>query len=158
MYFIVGLLFILFPNFFENFVMYIIGAVVTLLGIIELTHHFMQKDHRSMVKVPIGAIISTLIGIIILVKVQVFTTIMMFSLGFILLAIGLGQITTYLNLRKRVVIPVSLYFFPILIALSGVLAIFNPFGTIRTLVVFFGAILLLSAVSELILYVKLSGK
>ncbi len=147
---VVGAFFILFPNFFENFVMYIVGGVIASLGGVELLSYFMAKKSSSEKPLPILAILAVILGIIILIKVEVFTSIMMFSLGFILLAIGLGQVITYVELRKKLVVPSKLYISPALISLSGVLAILNPFGTIRALVVFFGAVILFSAISQLI--------
>lgn len=147
---IVGSFFILFPGFFENFVMYIIGGVIAFLGGVELITYFLSKKTASDRPLPIVAILALLMGIIILLKVEVFTSIMMFSLGFILLAIGLGQVVVYLEMKKRLVVPLKLYIAPALITLSGVLAILNPFGTIRALVVFFGAVVLFSAISQLV--------
>ncbi len=147
---IVGSFFILFPSFFENFVMYIVGGVIAILGGVELVAYFMSKKTTADRPLPIVAIIAVIIGVIILIKVEVFTTIMMFSLGFILLAIGLGQIVVYLEMKKRLAVPSKLYIAPAIITLSGILAIINPFGTIRSLVVFFGVVVLFSAISQLI--------
>lgn len=146
----VGILFIGFPNVFENLVMYIVGGMITLFGVIELVSYLLKKETDKTKTLPIMAIVAMIVGVIVLLNTEIFTTVMMFSLGFVLLVIGIWQIMIYLRLRETSTVPMMLYIFPILTSLAGVVAIVNPFGTIRTLVVFFGIMLLLCAISELI--------
>lgn len=147
---LIGLLFILFPDFFRNFAIYIIGSVITLFGIGKLIYYFSVKDNYVEKTIPLGAIIIILVGTIILLQADIFTSIIMFSLGFILLIAGLGQIINYLKFKTTSVVPIKLYIFPALMFIAGILAIINPFGAVRSLIVFFGVMMLFYGISELI--------
>lgn len=146
----VGILFVGFPTFFENLVMYIIGCMIILFGVMELVSYFLKREDVTAKTLPIKAVIAVIAGVVVLTNTSVFTAALMFSLGFVLLIIGVWQAVMYLGLRKISTVPMILYVSPTLTFLAGVVAIVNPFGTIRALVVFFGIMLLFCAVSELI--------
>lgn len=145
----IGLVLVFFPSFFQNIVMYIVGGIIACMGLIELTTHIIDNNRGNKLPIPIGAILLTLLGTIILFKVEVFTSIIVFSLGFIILLIGISQILMYLNLRHTSIVPKQIYIFPVIITIAGILAIADPFGTINAMIIFFGATMLFYSISEL---------
>lgn len=155
---IIGLAFVVFPEFFQNSIIYIISGLIVLLGFIRLVAYFLEKDKSEVKKIPFGAILSLLIGVVMLLKPEMFLEILMLLLGFILIVAGTGQIMMYLNLKKSTVVPMKLLIFPALILAAGVLSIVNPFGSAQTLIMFFGATLLFYAISELVTMAILKKK
>lgn len=150
---VIGLLLVLFPEFFQNFLMIILGSVIALIGVIQLIMFFVPKKDDVAVmerrRVPFGSIITMAIGLLLILKAALFTEILVFSLGFILLIAGIGQIAMYMSLKRNSNVPPQMYIFPVLIIIAGLVAIFNPFGAIRTLIVFFGATMLFYGIAEL---------
>lgn len=147
---IVGLLLVLFPDFFYKSIMLFIGGLVVLASVVQLVIYFMNRDNSQVRRnVPFGAILQLVIGVIILLKADLFTQLLIFSLGFILILAALGQIAMYLSLRKSNAVPKQLYIFPIVILLAGLISIANPFATAVSLVIFFGCIMLLYGLAEL---------
>lgn len=148
---IIGVLLVTFPEEFQNSIIYLIGGIITLLGVIKLIIHFVKKPKVEGVTFPINAILYLIMGLIVIIKASYFLEILMLLLGFILIIISLGQIMMYFALRKStVVLPLYMYIFPAITFIAGAISIYNPFQAAQTLIVFFGYVMLFYAVSELV--------
>ncbi|MFI3261440.1 MAG: DUF308 domain-containing protein [Rikenellaceae bacterium] len=148
---IIGLLLVIFPEVFQNTIIYLIGGIVVLLGLMKLISYFIVKQQNPDIPLPIKAIIYLFIGVILCLKADVFLGILMFSLGFILFFIGLGQVLMYVSTKA----PLTMYVFPMIILIAGFVSIRNPFEVTQTLISFFGYVILFYAISELIsLYIN----
>lgn len=96
-----------------------------------------------------------ILGILLLAFPAFFVSVIMYVLGIILILAGLNQVLTYSAIKKNgLSVPGYYYIFPVIMLLSGVIILFNPFSTAATLFIYFGIIILFYGITEVIAALK----
>lgn len=152
-----GLMLAIWPDLAADYLVIFIGVLFFLPGLIGTISYFVRKkDAGEPSPKPIAAICSTLLGLWILLMPELFGSLLMFLIGFVLMIGGLQQIFVLMSARKWTNVPMVFYIIPSLIFLSGILILFNPTEARNTAFLIVGITSIVYAVSELINYMKFS--
>ncbi|MGL5684065.1 MAG: HdeD family acid-resistance protein [Marinifilaceae bacterium] len=170
---ILGIVLIIWPNETADYMIIFIGAVIFIIGLISFSISIRMRDKikREMAKTgdstnwrnspyanslaSVNGIGTMILGLILIIFAPVFVKIVMFLLGIILIIAALGQFVM-LGAAKQLghVAPVN-YLFPVLIMLSGVVIIINPFKTVEGLFILFGATLIFYGITDSINQIRM---
>ncbi|MCI0130335.1 MULTISPECIES: DUF308 domain-containing protein [Enterococcaceae] len=152
LYLLIGILIFLKPKQLFDAGVYLIVGYNVLLGVINLVGYLKNKQNGQ-VSMSIFYFIAALI---IWLFAQPIVSILPIFLGILIIIGGATRISRALNLRQYVnisYVPMLVYGIALLIA--GIFILFNPFGSLIVLFQFFGIVLTLSGISELVTAIKL---
>jgi len=153
---LLGITIILLPGFAQKYIVQIIGGILIVNGLINfLVRTFRRETTQSAFEIVPKGVMSILFGVILLIFPAFIMKTFIVIIGFILIIAGGSQLSSQLLGRR--VVGFSWIFFVIgLIAfLSGFLMLTKPFESAETLMVFFGAIVTLYGVGEILWSFKL---
>lgn len=151
-YLLIGILIVLRPNQLFNMAVYLIAGYNVLLGIINLISSLKNKQNNQISM----SIFYFIIALIIWLFAKPIASILPVFLGILIIIGGATRISRALNLRQYVnisYVPMLIYGVALLIA--GIIILFKPFSSLIVLFQFFGVVLALSGISELITAIKL---
>ncbi|MGX6970061.1 HdeD family acid-resistance protein [Vagococcus bubulae] len=151
-YLLIGILIVLRPNQLFNMAVYLIAGYNVLLGIINLISSLKNKQNNQISM----SIFYFIIALIIWLFAKPIASILPVFLGILIIIGGATRISRALNLRQYVnisYVPMLIYGVALLIA--GIVILFKPFSSLIVLFQFFGIVLALSGISELITAIKL---
>lgn len=151
-YLLIGILIVLRPNQLFNMAVYLIAGYNALLGLINLVEYLKNKQHSQMSM----SLFYFIAALIILLFAKPIASILPVFLGILIIIGGATRISRALNLRQYVnisYVPMLIYGVALLIA--GIVILFKPFSSLIVLFQFFGIVLALSGISELITAIKL---
>ena len=154
---IVGGAIIAVPDLTANLVMQILGALLIVDGAIAFLVEYLKKEKQPAnpwVLVPRGTL-SVIVGAILVIFPSFLINIFVFVLGIILFMAGISLLSTQLNTRKAGIswIMVAL---SVIAIVSGVVLIARPFESTNNLLIFFGVILFLYGIGEIVWSFKLN--
>ncbi|HIZ85649.1 MAG TPA: DUF308 domain-containing protein [Candidatus Coprenecus stercoravium] len=144
-----GLLLVIWPEEIKNYCMYILGALILTIGIVNMVLSYTGKWKRE--KVPLltlNSIVDIAFGLLLLIFPSFFINFIMFVFGLILLIFGLGDVVNLIRTSRIMRLPWTLYIGPAAVLILGVLMFFYPDKAGNWLFILFGAGLLLYSVSE----------
>jgi len=148
---VLGVLLILCP---ENAILYVvitIGILFIIPGLLLLVNYFSsRKEKRPDMPLLFAGIGSLLFGVVLVAAPTLFVEILMILLGIILLLGGIEQIVVLVRARKKKTVSIVLYVVPLLILIAGVLVLFNPFNSAKTLFILIGITCLVYGIMEFI--------
>jgi Uncharacterized conserved protein len=152
---ILGLALILWPELLPKIIVQIIAAFSFAAGLVMLVitlKNMQSKDHESGITVlnSINICIYLILGILIFLYPGFFISILTFFFGAILIIFGIGQLMNLIFSNKHASVPAGLYVIAIIITLCGIALFFNPFQSLKILMIFFGSILLLYGLVEFV--------
>lgn len=150
---LVGLIMIFMPGLTILYIVILIGIMLLLSGITSLVTYYSSRknDSGDIVRaMSYDGIVSLVFGLAIVIFPSFFVEILMIVLGVVLLIAAIGQFTVLSAANRRVRIPFVNYLSPILIFISGVIILFNPFATAAGVFIFFGAIAVFYGITELL--------
>ena len=143
---LLGLVMIIWPEQIVSFVVIIIGWFLVLTGAIPIIINLIKKYPISFVSV-----IYLIAGIFILIFNHALVNLIMWIFGIILILAAVQQFNMYAASKKLgYKIHNYAYIYPAVLLLGGVITLINPFGSLSTLVIFFGCFLLFFGITMLI--------
>lgn len=154
---IVGLVLVMWPNLASDYLIITIGVLFMLPGLIGLVGYFTRKKGTER-RFPIEALGSLLFGLWLVVMPDFFSKLLMYLLGAILMLGGIQQIYSIYIARRWTTVPFGFYILPSLIALSGLLILFNPLEARDTAFLIIGIACVVYAVSELINWFRFTNR
>lgn len=153
---VIGLVLVIWPDMAAKYIVITLGVAFLIPGIISLFAYFGHKksEGKAGPRFPIEGVGSLLFGLWLVIKPEVFTDILMFLLGFILVMGGVQQIASLATARRWTTVPGIFYLIPSLLLIAGIVVLFNPTGVINTTFIIIGISSLVYSLSELINWFK----
>lgn len=158
---VIGLMIMIYPINAIEIMLQVIGVILLAVGAIQLITFFAVRKNAgfSWTAIPLGGVLAVVLGIMLLVSPQIFLSFFMILVGIVLIVLGVLQIVNLTSARKlKPTLPVSLYAFPVLMMLSGVIFFIFPIATTAWIVIFAGAWILAYGISEIVGYFLLKSK
>lgn len=161
---ILGILLLIWPTFLTNLIVQIIAAFSLAIGLVLLTMLLvksskkdLQDDGSSQMNVLniLNVIIYLLIGTLIFLYPDFFIEILVYFFGAILVILGVVQLLNLIFSSKYSSVSALSYIIAIIVTLCGILLFFKPLASQKIITMFFGGVLLLLGVSEIIAASKL---
>ena len=138
------------------FIVMCLGVLFTLPGIFTLVLFLIPKLRRnsaagsSAVIIPIMAFGSLLLGLWMFLQPAFFVTIIMWVLGGVMVVMGGSQLVSLLMAKRHVKVSMLLFFLPLIILLTGVVVLLNPFEAASVPFIILGVGAIITALSDLI--------
>ena len=136
------------PGLVFNGIVYLIAAYFAFMGLLNLYTVFREKPRDAGAYASGLLLLLVALGVIVLAKTLV--SIIPFFLGLMVLLAGICQLRQELALNKVNQGRLSWLIFGLLLCIAGVVLMFNPFRSVLLLFQFFGGILVIYGVSQLI--------
>ncbi len=152
LFLLIGALAILSPHFLFKAVIYFLAAYFVVNGVLALIMYFKDRDEYS----PVTAIMQFVIALLIVVFARPLASILPFLLGFIILIYGINRLKNAITHKQYVNVsraPQIIY--SILIIVASILLLFNPFRSFLIMIQFFGIILIVMGIDELVLWYRM---
>ncbi len=149
---VLGLILVVWPYMAVTSAVVIIGIMLLIYGIVAFVLRSKRRSETEAARgISTDAIISLIIGLLLIIFPGFFAGILMIVLGIILIIIGIGQLTSLSRSKKNgYTVSGSRYIIPVLLLLAGIVMLFNPFGTARAVFIFFGIAMLVYGVFSLL--------
>ncbi|MBO5873438.1 MAG: DUF308 domain-containing protein [Rikenellaceae bacterium] len=152
---VLGLVFMIWPGSSIDYIMRILGIVLLIIGVITLTNYLRIKKHHTGLQynqrvTPYMAALMLAVSLLLLIFPRVFVNFIMIIMGVLLLIAALELFATISWRRKFGIIPRFFYIFPLVLVISGVLVITQPFATATGVWVLCGAALVFYGIVELL--------
>lgn len=146
---LLGLVFLLWPVDALRYVVMLIGVVFLAIGIISFIISSKNHEEHQRSFAPLSGIGSIILGLLLVCLPSTFATVFMFLLGFILAVAAVGQFVTLAAARQfGHVAPVS-FLFPILVLIVGIVILFDPFSSAKSVFILFGITAVFYGVTDL---------
>ena len=159
---LLGLSLLIWPDGMLNFIVMILAALLIVISVVSLI--LMYKGNKKEIGggfTPLSyfafaaMVISLIFGILIFAFPAFFTGILVLLFGLFLLLLGGSQITNMVVSSKYMKLPIWLYVFPVLITVCGIICFFQPFEAKTAITLFFGAVVMVYGIIEIISSVML---
>lgn len=149
---VLGLALVMWPHAALRYIVIFLGILLVVSGAISLLSYFnhKQKAGSAAGKMPIGPILSIIVGTILLIFPAFFVSIIMYVLGAFLVFAGVAQIILLSHTKRQgEALPFSYYIMPIVILIAGIVVLLNPFASATGLLIFFGIMVIIYGIIEL---------
>ncbi len=151
-YIILGIIMVIFPVFVNNFFSTIVGVLILLFGISQITIYFHKKSYSNIVKVTLAlGIIGTLAGTYILLNPKFITSIIPLVSGLVIIVNALNKIKQSAELKSA-----NYYKWwhtlvsAIILLIIGCILISNPFEAVEIFIRVLGAILIVEGIYDIV--------
>ena len=138
---LIGVTILVWPDETGTVLVYVVGGVVAVAGLVRTILYFAHAEHPSPFSfggLTVGLTLLA-IGVLILSKPDLLKQILPSVLGCLLIFAGFGSLQSGIELSR---LKITRWWLPLIFAAlaiaCGVLAIANPFGTARALMIFIG--------------------
>lgn len=131
----------------------LIGLLLLVIGAVQLISFIglKKRANLSWTAIPFGGVVGFLFGIVLLVSPNLFTGFVMILIGVFVMLLGIWQISSIIKVRKAgAKVGGSFFVFPVLLTLSGLVIIWNPFTAANLAVIFTGVWIALFGLSEIV--------
>ena len=147
---VLGIVLVVWPESAVNLIIIVLGALALLFGTVSIVVSLKKEESESNKKslLTMNGLASVVLGLVLIIFPTFFAGVVMFLFGAMLLVSGVFEISNLVSLKKSVDIPVSLFVGPVITALCGIIIFFNPFATTKLIFIFFGASLILYAITS----------
>lgn len=147
---ILGLVLVVWPGAALRYIIMLIGVIFLVTGLIAfIVSNRNREDHRKSL-VPFSGIGSMVLGVLLLSLPSTFAKVFMFILGFLLVLAAVVQFVTLSTARKFGHISLIHYLFPVLILITGIIVLFDPFQAEKTVFILFGIAAIFYGVTDLL--------
>ena len=144
-----GLVLVIWPEQVKNYCMYILGALILLIGIVNIILYYTGKWKKEKISLlMLNSIVDIAFGLVLLIFPSFFINFIMFVFGLVLLIFGLGDIVNLVRASRAIQIPWTVFLGPAFTVIIGVIMFFFPNQAGNWLFILFGAGLLLYSLSE----------
>lgn len=156
---VLGVVLIAWPDSAIVYLVITIGILFLVTGLISLVGYLSRdKNLHPSARFPIDGAGSTLFGLVLVIMPSFFVSVLMYLLGILLILAGITQISALVSARKWTEVSFGFYVVPILILLSGLIVLFNPFAVAATAFMVLGIASLVYGISDLVNYMKFKKK
>jgi uncharacterized membrane protein HdeD (DUF308 family) len=150
-----GLVFMIWPGSSIDYIMRILGIILLIIGAITMTNYLRIKRQHTGLQynqrvTPYMATLMMVVGLLLLILPRVFVNFIMIIMGLLLLIAALEQFALISWRRKFGIIPWVFYLFPMILVISGILVIAQPFSTATGVWVLCGAAMVFYGIVELL--------
>ena len=153
----IGLLLMMWPEAAILYLVIAIGAMFFLPSLISLISYFKKRDEQKGY-FPIVSLGSLLFGLWLMISPAFFVGILMYLLGAVLVFAGISQIVGLLDARSYANVSTGFMVMPVLILLSGLLVLVNPFAAASVPFIILGVSSTVYGVTELVNFYKFRRK
>lgn len=150
-YFIVGIVMIIFPDVVSDFICYIVALLFLFLGISGVVSYIKAEIKGfAMNTILIVSILMAALGAYIFLNPKIFASFIPLVIGIFLLVDAISKLSAALDLKKIQyknwwhLLIVSLVVF-----ICGLLLVFNPFGAVTLGITLIGILLIVDAISNI---------
>jgi uncharacterized membrane protein HdeD (DUF308 family) len=149
--FAVGITIIVVPDLTINLVIQILGGLLILDGLVNMIISMISKSKQQNVLaiVPRGTT-SLIFGAILVLFPSFIVGIFVFLIGFILIVAGGSQLFAQFNRRKMTGFSLLITILSSIALLAGIFMLTNPFKSAVTILIFFGVLIALYGVGEVV--------
>lgn len=150
-YLLIGIFLFIFPNFISNSICYIIGSLTSIIGLICLINYFKLKKHNnnSVILLILGLLILGF-GLSIIIKPNIYISIIPFIIGIYIIFIALYKLNQALILKNSKYNKwYSFMLSAILMLLFGIIITFNPFETITLIIRLIGLTFIITSIYDI---------
>ena len=155
---VLGFILIARPLIAINSLVITIGLLFLIPGLISI-FAYLFKNRQSLETIfLIESIGSCFLGLALILAPVFFVSALMYILAGILILAGVFQIHGLYAVRRNIEVPFGFYISPVLVLLTGVLILFNPFTVVETAFIILGAACVIYSLSELVNYLKFLRK
>lgn len=149
---VLGIFLFIQPDTIIHMISIILGGIILIPGITSLIDYLKNKYQPSL----ISGVITTIIGLILIVNTTLVASILPFILGIYFVVNGINRLQYALQLKKQTIHYSTSLVFSILIIICGILFIMNPFGGALVITKVMGIFMILYAVLDLsnTIYIK----
>lgn len=147
---ILGLLIMIWPQWIS----YIVGGVILLVGIVSIVTAFYMRGMRVIVSSLVSASITTVVGLLILLHADKFPEVIILLLGLLLFIFGLYQLGSYFAIRRIVNVPMYDFILSGISACAGLALLIWSDETSKLFFIFLGGAILLYGISTLLATVR----
>lgn len=147
---ILGLLIMIWPQWIS----YIVGGVILLVGIVSIVTAFYMRGMRVIVSSLVSASITTVVGLLILLHADKFPEVIILLLGLLLFIFGLYQLGSYFAIRRIVNVPMYDFILSGISACAGLALLIWSGETSKLFFIFLGGAILLYGISTLLATVR----
>lgn len=137
---LLGVCLIVWSDVAPNYTVIILGIIMLLTGVAAAANHYtLKRQGADLPAIPVASLAALIFGLLLVIRPDIFVSVVMLILGFLLVIGALAQISALLSARREeVAIPGVLYLFPVLVLIAGIVIIFDPFDSAALLFVIFG--------------------
>lgn len=152
---IVGVLLIANPSGAVSYIVVAIGALFMLPGVVgtfSWLRAVTQKERTATpgVMVLIVSIGSLLLGLWLMLMPQFFIGVLMYVLGVLIVLCGINQLMGLVAARRNMPVPFYFFIFPVVVLLTGLLILANPFEIVNVSFIILGVSFLIYGVTDLL--------
>ncbi|WP_071131732.1 HdeD family acid-resistance protein [Enterococcus timonensis] len=150
-YIVLGIFLLINPDSFFKIMIYLLGGYFIVMGLLGLISEIRTKmPNRSSV---VLQVLLMLTGVLVIIFLPTLIGLMNVIFGLFIFAHGIGKIFDGLNLRKEVInTGRSIILYGALLAILGLVILFNPFATTLFLFQITGLILIITGLIDLVSY------
>ena len=135
-----GLVLVIWPEQVKNYCMYILGALILLIGIVNIILYYTGKWKKEKISLlMLNSIVDIAFGLVLLIFPSFFINFIMFVFGLVLLIFGLGDIVNLVRASRAIQIPWTVFLGPAFTVIIGVIMFFFPNQAGNWLFILFGA-------------------
>ncbi|MDR2130164.1 MAG: DUF308 domain-containing protein [Odoribacteraceae bacterium] len=146
-----GIVLVIRPTDVLDYMVKVIGVAFCVAGVVSLLLSA-RSGMRSGGIFPASGVGSLALGLVLWFMSGIFTSVLIYLLGFTLFVAGAGQLAFLIAMRRVARIPALSYLSPVITLAMGVLLIANPFQAKETIVILFGATSIFWGASHLLNY------
>ncbi len=147
---VLGLVLVIWPDVALNYIVIFLGVILLVGGVVVITSYFASKRHDVEGMFPVGATVSSLVGLLLILFPSFFVSVLMFILGVLLAVAAISEVSTLVKARKiGFSIPLLSYVFPVIILIGGIIVMIDPFETAATVFILFGITAMVYGVTDL---------
>lgn len=147
---ILGIVLVCWPDAALKYIIMLIGLLFLLTGLISFIITSRHKEEHRRNFAPFSGIGSIILGLLLLCLPSSFLSIFMFVFGFILVVAAIGQFVTLSAARQFGYVSLVSYLFPVLIFIAGIVVLFDPFKSAKSVVILFGITLIFYGITDFI--------
>ena len=154
---VLGIVTVKWPDQVLGYIVSIIGIMFIATGIVALLNYFSRRKKvisKSFSYIPVESLGSILLGLCLALMPTVFIGFLMYVLGFLLLLAGIFQILTLASIQRNTTVALFFYLFPVLILITGIIILINPFDSMNTVLIVFGIAAIVYGIIDIINYFK----
>lgn len=145
--FVLGIFLFVEPDVIINMISIVFGGIILIPGITTLIDYFKNKYQPSLVT----GVVTVIIGMILIINTKLVASILPFILGIFFIVNGINRMQYALELRKtNNGNYVASLIISILIILSGVLFVINPFGGALVITKVMGMFMIIYSVLDIV--------
>lgn len=155
---LIGIGLVIWPDTALEYIIILIGIIFLATGLLSfLTSYQNRDDSGQRGLMSFSGIGSMVFGVVLIAIPDSFVKVLMFILGFILVVAAIGQMVVMTKIKKYSGTTYTFsYIFSILILISGIVILFDPFKSAQSIFILFGITSILYGITSIVGQYKLN--